>query len=212
MVTRERFKEKVELPDKFSALDIPKVQSTENPNYHLRNFKACHRKGLYSELYLVMFPMSLEPVCQKWFYSLKEKDIATWEDVVHVFLEQHKLINVHIQTTGHKGARGTQTRTKWRVYWISEALVGDVFSTYPPTSWTCDGEDFPNDLQPKYRDHMKYLGLEKFQQVHKIGMEIEDDVMKNSPTQQKNTQQNRKKNEGTGKGTEVNLVEGQTSN
>ena len=37
-VTGERFKEKIELPDKFSASDIPKFQSTDNPDYHLRNF------------------------------------------------------------------------------------------------------------------------------------------------------------------------------
>ncbi|KAL2943743.1 MICOS complex subunit MIC19 [Bienertia sinuspersici] len=37
-----------------------------------------------------IFPLSLDQVCQKWFFSLDDKDTATWEDITHSFMTRYK--------------------------------------------------------------------------------------------------------------------------
>ena len=36
---------------------------------------------------------------------------------------------------------------------------------------------FVNNLQPRYRNHLRYLGLNTFDQIYRIGIEIEDDLL-----------------------------------
>ena len=33
-------------------------------------------------------------------------------------------------------------------------------------------------MLPKYKNHLKYLGLETFEEVYRIGIDIEDDLIK----------------------------------
>ncbi|KNA14294.1 hypothetical protein SOVF_108740, partial [Spinacia oleracea] len=95
----DNLKGKANLPEKFSANDIPKFKSTDNPKYHLKNFRATMAiKGVELELYPVVFPMSLKPVCQKWYYSLKEYQTNTLEAVPRAFMEQYQP-NIQLQTT-----------------------------------------------------------------------------------------------------------------
>lgn len=87
----DNLKGKVNLLEKFSANDTPKFRSTDNPKYHLKNFRAMMSiKGVNPELYHVVFQMSMEPVCQKWYYSLKDHETSTWEVVDMAFMEQYK--------------------------------------------------------------------------------------------------------------------------
>ena len=37
---------------------------------------------------------------------------------------------------------------------------------------------FVSNMLPKYKDHLKYLGLETFDEVYCIGIDIEDDLIK----------------------------------
>ena len=95
----DNLKGNANLPAKFPANDIPKFKSTDNPKYHLKNFRATMAiKGVELDLYPVVFPMSLEPVCQKWYYSLKEHQTNTWEAVARAFMEQYQP-NIQLQTT-----------------------------------------------------------------------------------------------------------------
>lgn len=55
-------------------------------------------KGVDLDLFPVVFPMSLEPVCQKLVYSLKHKDFDTWEGDTQEFMSKYKP-NIEIQTT-----------------------------------------------------------------------------------------------------------------
>ncbi|KAL2892971.1 LexA repressor [Bienertia sinuspersici] len=113
-----------QLPETFSTSDLPKFKPTDDPRFHLKGFRATMSiKGIVPILYPKIFPLSLDPVCQKWFFSLDEKDTATWEDVAHSFMTR---------------------------------------------------------LLPKYRNHLQYLGLESFDKVYHIGVEIENDFLKKS--------------------------------
>lgn len=68
---------------------------------------------------------------------------------------------------------------------------------------------FITRLQSKYKDHMKYLRLETFDRVYTIGVEIDDDLVKNpTPDPQRNNSWTPNKNEPAAKVTEVSLMEG----
>ncbi|KAL2938049.1 hypothetical protein RDABS01_021498 [Bienertia sinuspersici] len=70
------------VPDKFSATDLPKFKPTDDPRFHLKGFRAIMTiKGVDPVLHPKVFPLSLDPMCQKWFFSLSDKDTATWEGI-----------------------------------------------------------------------------------------------------------------------------------
>ena len=47
-------------------------------------------KKINPKLYPRIFPMALEPIAQKWFFSLPDKDTETWEDIIHAFINRYK--------------------------------------------------------------------------------------------------------------------------
>ena len=66
------------LPEKFSVNDLPKFKPIDDPRFHLKNFRSIMLlKGVDLSLFPTLFPLSLEPVCQKWYYSLPSKDTTT---------------------------------------------------------------------------------------------------------------------------------------
>ncbi|KAL2922870.1 Activity-regulated cytoskeleton-associated protein [Bienertia sinuspersici] len=165
------------LPEKFSATDLPKFKPTDNPRFHLKGFRATIIiKGVDLVLYPKVFPLSLDPVCQKWFFSQSDKDTATWEDITHAFM------------TSYKG--NTQVSTSLRELEILKQTEKEGFTTYlarwkevaaqmvnPPSEKEMV-KIFVSNLLPKYRNHLWYLGLETFDKVYHIGIEIEDDLLK----------------------------------
>ncbi|KAL2926782.1 9-cis-epoxycarotenoid dioxygenase NCED2 chloroplastic [Bienertia sinuspersici] len=79
------------LLDKFSATDLPNFKPTDDPRFHLKGFRATMTiKGVDPILYPKVFPLSLDPVSQKLFFSLSDKDTATWEDITHAFMTRYK--------------------------------------------------------------------------------------------------------------------------
>ena len=40
---------------------------------------------------------------------------------------------------------------------------------------------FISNLQPKYKNHLRYLGFDAFDSVYRIGIKIEDDLLKEAP-------------------------------
>ncbi|KAL2898119.1 Trafficking protein particle complex subunit 9 [Bienertia sinuspersici] len=107
-----------QLPETFSTSDLPKFKPTYDPRFHLKGFRGTMSiKGIDPILYPKIFPLSSDPVCQKWFFSLDEKDTSTWEDIAHSFMT---------------------------------------------------------------RNHLRYLGLKSFGKVYHIGIEIENDLLKES--------------------------------
>ncbi|KAL2930840.1 Glutamate--tRNA ligase [Bienertia sinuspersici] len=57
-----------QLPETFSTSDLPKFKPTDDPRFHLKGFRATMSiKGIDPILYPKIFPLSLDPVCQKWY-------------------------------------------------------------------------------------------------------------------------------------------------
>lgn len=132
-------------------------------------------RGINPALFPTIFPLSLEPVFQKWFYSLLEKDTATWEDIVHAFITRYKgNILTHtsrreleiLQQGQNEGF--TAYLARWR------EVAATLVSTPPEEEMF---KTFISNLQPKYRVHLKYKGLATFEKVYKIGIAIEDDLL-----------------------------------
>ena len=59
--------------------------------------------------------------------------------------------------------------TRWRG--IAAKMV-----TAPPEKEMV--KTFVSNMLPKYKNHLKYLGLETFEEVYRIGIDIEDDLIK----------------------------------
>ncbi|KAL2934290.1 Protein NRT1/ PTR FAMILY 4.7 [Bienertia sinuspersici] len=55
-------------------------------------------KGIDLALFPIVFPLSLEPVYQKWFFSLPDKNTTTWEDITQAFMARYKG-NIQTQTS-----------------------------------------------------------------------------------------------------------------
>ncbi|KAL2894346.1 Short neurotoxin 3, partial [Bienertia sinuspersici] len=149
------------LPEIFSATDLPKFKLTDDPKFHLKGFMAAITiKGIDHILYRKIFPLSLDLVCQKWFFSLSDKGTATWEDIIHVFL------------TRYKGK--TQVSTSRRELEILKQDDKEGFTAYlarwkevaaqmvntPHKKETI--KIFVSNLLPKYYNYLYYSGLETF--------------------------------------------------
>lgn len=167
------------LPKKFSAEDLPKFSPTDDPRFHLKGFRTTMAlKGIDPELFPTVFPLSLEPVCQKWFFSLPEKDTATWEDITHAFMTRYKG-NIQTQSSSRELEilkQGEQEGfTAYLGRWKQTAAT--LVSAPAEAEMV---KTFISNLQPKYKDHLKYLGLATFEKVYQVGIEIEDDLLKES--------------------------------
>ena len=90
------------LPENFSVNDLPKFKPTDDPRFHLKGFRSIMiLKGVDFSLFPTVFPLSLEPVCQKWYHSLSPKDTATWEDVTHAFMTRYRG-NIQTETSSRE--------------------------------------------------------------------------------------------------------------
>ncbi|KAL2934727.1 Transcription factor UNE10 [Bienertia sinuspersici] len=87
------------LSEEFSATDLPKFKPTDDPRFHHRGFRATMAlKGIDPSLFPIIFPLSLEPVCQKWYFSFPDKNTTTWEDITQAFMTRYKG-NIQTQTS-----------------------------------------------------------------------------------------------------------------
>ena len=66
------------LPQKFNANDIPKFKPTDNPYFHLRSFETVMNiKGIDKNIFHSLFSLSLETICQHWFFTLDKEKTST---------------------------------------------------------------------------------------------------------------------------------------
>ncbi|KAL2923019.1 Activity-regulated cytoskeleton-associated protein [Bienertia sinuspersici] len=150
---------------------------TNDPRFHLKGFRATMTiKGVNPIFYPKVFRLSLDLVCQNWFFSLSDKDIATWEDITHAFM------------TRYKG--NTQASTSLRELEILKKTKKEGFTAYL-TRWkdvvaqmvnTPSEKEmvkiFVSNLLPKYCNHLRYLGFETFDKFYHIEIETENDLLK----------------------------------
>ena len=79
------------LPQKSNANDIPKFEATDIPYFHLRAFETIMNiKGIDRKVFHYLFSLSLETVCQQWFFSLDKEKTSTWESIVNAFIDRCK--------------------------------------------------------------------------------------------------------------------------
>ena len=79
------------LPKELVTNDLSKFTGNEDPLVHVKAFKGqMALKGVGKDLWPLVFPHSLGPVVQSWFYALDAKQAQTWEDITIAFTDQFK--------------------------------------------------------------------------------------------------------------------------
>src|SRR6185503_5274965 len=175
------------LPHKFYANDIPKFKATDNPYLHLRAFETIMNiKGIDKKVFHSLFSLSLETVCQQWFFSLDKEKTSTWDAIINAFIDRHKC-NIQIETDHReleilkeKENEGfTSFFNKWRE---TSAKMVEV-----PTEKESI-RMFIKNLQDKYQKHLKYQSnLNTFKAVYDVGINIEDDLAKQKAANNSNS-------------------------
>ncbi|KAL2900276.1 Activity-regulated cytoskeleton-associated protein [Bienertia sinuspersici] len=179
------------LPEKFSATDLPKFKPTDDPRFYLKGFRTTMTiKGVDPVLYPKVFPLSLDPVCQKWFFSLSDKDTATWEDITHAFMTRYKG-NTQVSTSLRELEILKQTEKEGFTAYLArwKEVAAQMVNTPSEKEMV---KIFVSNLLPKYRNHLRYLGLETFDKVYHIGIEIEDDLLKANESKNSGNNNNNK--------------------
>ena len=135
-------------------------------------------KKVDPKLYPHFFPMSLENASQHWFFSLSEKETTTWEDITHAFMIRYKG-NTH-NTTSQRELEILEQEEKegFTTYLTRWRGIAAKMVTAPPEKEMV--KIFVSNMLPNYKDHLKYLGLGTFDEVYRIGIDIEDDLIKES--------------------------------
>ena len=166
------------LPQKFNANDIPKFKAMDNPYFYLRAFETVMNiKGIDKKAFHSLFSLSLETVCQQWYFSLDKEKTSSWESIVNAFIDRYKC-NIQVETDfreleilKRKENEGfTSFFNKWRE---TSAKMIEVPSEKEFVRF------FIKNLQEKYSKHLKYQNnLNTFKAVYDIGINIEDDLAK----------------------------------
>ena len=87
------------LPTKFRMLEIERYMGIDCPCIHLRLYSMVMRAHGLDEAQMVMlFPMSLSSVTQRWFASLDVSCRRTWDDLAQEFL-RHFAFNIVIDVS-----------------------------------------------------------------------------------------------------------------
>ena len=70
---------------------------------------------------------------------------------------------------------------------------------------------FISNLQPKYKEHLRYMGLDTLDKVYRIGIEIEDDLIKENknkgPTNRKYNSYSKGNTPSNNQTSSINTVE-----
>src|SRR6187397_1640876 len=166
------------LPHKFNATDIPKFKATDNPYFHLRAFETIMNiKGIDKKVFPSLFPLSLETVCQQWFFSLDKEKISTWDRIINAFIDRYKC-NIQVEADHRQLEMLRQKENEGFTSFFNKWRETSANMVEVPT----ENESvrmFIKNLQEKYSKHLKYQhNLNTFKAVYDIGIEIEDDLAK----------------------------------
>ena len=192
--------------------DIPKFKGHENPLNHIRAFKDYMSiKGIKPEMFLRIFPSSLDTIPKQWFYSLEHKKIATWDDAAIEFAKQYA-DNAEIQVNMRTLEVLTQNEKEGFTDFLSRWRKTSTQLVERPDEATLV-EKFVDNLKPIYANHLRYQNIKSFKDLTVLGTRIEDDIRKGllSKTVGRGYQGSTSRSYGssgtTGKTDEVNLVE-----
>ena len=174
------------LPHKFNATNIPKFKATDNPYFHLRAFETIMNiKGIDKKVFSSLFPLSLEAVCQQWFFSLDKEKTSTWESIVNAFVDRYKC-NIQVETDHRQLEMLRQKENEGFTSFFNKWRETSAKMIEVPTEKE-SVRMFIKNLQEKYSKHLKYQhNLNTFKAVYDIGIEIEDDLAKQKATNNSN--------------------------
>ncbi|KAL2900513.1 Activity-regulated cytoskeleton-associated protein [Bienertia sinuspersici] len=160
------------LHDKFSATDFPKFKPIDDPRFHFKGFRAN------------MTIKGVDPI-------LYPKDTATWEDITHAFMTHYKG-NTKASTSLWELEILKQTEKEGFTAYLTQwkDLATQMVNTPSEKEMV---KIFVSNLQPKYRNHLRYLGLETFDNVYHIRIEIEDDLLKANDNNNNGSNNNKEK-------------------
>src|SRR6187397_1545743 len=111
-------------------------------------------KGIDKKAFHSVFSLSLETVCQQWYFSLDKEKTSSWESIVNAFIDRYKC-NIQVETNHReleilkqKENEGfTSFFNKWRE--TSTKMI-EVPSEKEFVRL------FIKNLQEKYSKHLKY--------------------------------------------------------
>ncbi|XP_074288461.1 uncharacterized protein LOC141613616 [Silene latifolia] len=177
---------KEELPKNFVLTDIPKFKGTENPLQHIRSYKEhLALKSVSASMLTAIFAQFLEEHPRAWFYNLDIKNYPTFEDLTTEFC-RHYADNAKIQTIMRTLEVMTQREKECFTDFLAHWRAESVTLTKKPEE--VDMVDkFVKNLQPAYRNELKYQNFCTFKDLTRIGREIEDDLRGTSKKPQRST-------------------------
>src|SRR6185312_15567640 len=174
------------LPHKFNATDIPKFKATDNPYFHLRAFETIMSiKGFDKKVFPSLFSLSLETVCQQWYFSLDKEKTSSWESIVNAFIDRYKC-NIQDETDHRQLEMLKQKENEGFTPFFNKWRETSANMVKVPTEKE-SVRMFIKNLQEKYAKHLKYQhNLNNFKAVYDIGIDIEDDFAKQKATNNSN--------------------------
>lgn len=166
---------KGQLPKKFVITDLPKFKGTEDPEDHLRTFNiSMVLKGMSKELFTSVFPITLDTHPSRWFKTLNQAKLDDWEYIKHEFLKQYRY--------------NSQLPVGLRELEATKQGERENFSTFL-NRWREKAAQMTNrpneedqvrmvikNLQPKYREPLKFQPIDSFTGLYKVGLLVEEDV------------------------------------
>ncbi|MBY3556038.1 hypothetical protein HGI15_22120, partial [Modestobacter lapidis] len=82
------------IPQQFKMPDLEKFDGTNCPKAHLKMYaRAMQPRGADDELMAQLFQESLTGSALRWFLSMDEAHVKTWEDVCNQFTDHYKYNN-----------------------------------------------------------------------------------------------------------------------
>ena len=163
------------LPEELTLTDLPKFTGAEDPLIHVKAFKgkmAVKRVG--KDYWHLVFPHSLGPNPQSWFYSLDNKKVDTWEEIAVAFTEQYK-DNVETRVSMRTLEVLTQNEKEGFTDFLARWRAVSTQLTNRPSESEMVAK-FINNLRQPYHGHMRYSNIENFRQLTAVGTKIEDDL------------------------------------
>ncbi|XP_074288775.1 uncharacterized protein LOC141613933 [Silene latifolia] len=164
-----------ELPKNFVLTDIPKFKGTENPLQHIRSYKEhLALKSVPVSMLTAIFAQSLEEHPRAWFYNLDLKNYPKFEDLTTEFY-RHYVDDAKIQTTMRTLEVMTQREKGCFTDFLARWRAKSVKLIKKPEEVDMVNK-FVKNLQPAYRNELKYQNFSTFKDLTRIGRQIEVDL------------------------------------
>lgn len=133
-------------------------------------------KGMGKELFALVFPITLDTHLSRWFKNMNQTKLDAWEYIKQEFLKQYRynsklpvgLRELEATKQGEKEDFATFLN-RWR----EKAAQ----MTNRPNEEDQVRKVIKN-LQPKYRESLKFQAIDSFTRLYKVGLVVEEEIQK----------------------------------